>query len=474
MNLWALYAKNFIEKIRNVDIPDEALMGSFDVVNLFTTTPVTEALQVLRQRLEEDDKLPDRTHHSVDTLMEMVTVCTQNTYFQFGTDFYKQVRGMAMGSPLSPVLCNIYLEHLENRAINSFITKPILFCRYVDDIFFVWPEGVCSIEEFHTHLNAQSTDIKFTIEKEVNGTIPFLDVLVKRNNHKLETEVYRKATDSGLYLQYDSNHPKAVKNGIVNTMLHRAETHSSTPSNYNQEVKKIDEILIRNKYPPKLIKNIKEKRKNKLKTTAEEKKPDATIVLPYIPRLSEKIKKLGNKNNIRVVFKSKETIKSKIVNFKPKSKKLSPKEVIYNIPCECGKSYIGETGRTVEVRLKEHQASVKKCDPDISKLTEHKLKTGHRFKWEDVKVIGKESNWRKRKIHEAAEILKGADKVISTPSFEIDPVWRPLIHNTRLRPKYKATENPPVRRSARLRARVQPITAPERTTRQRRTWQDGQ
>jgi hypothetical protein len=167
-------------------------MGSFDVVNLFTTTPVTEALQVLRQRLEENDKLPDCTHHSVDTLMEVVIVCTQNTYFQFGTDFYKQVRGMAMGKPLSPVLCNTYLEYLENQAINRFTTKPIIFFRYVDDNFFVWPENVCSIEDSHTHLNAQSTDIKFTIEKEVNGTIPFLDVLVKRNNHKLETEVYKK------------------------------------------------------------------------------------------------------------------------------------------------------------------------------------------------------------------------------------------------------------------------------------------
>jgi hypothetical protein len=65
------------------------------------------------------------------------------------------------------------------------------------------------------------------------------------------------------------------------------------------------------------------------------------------------------------------------------------------------------TGSSVEVRLKEHQEPITKCDPAISKLTEHKLKTGQRFKWEEVKIIRKESNWRKRKIHEMAEILKG-------------------------------------------------------------------
>ena len=115
------------------------------------------------------------------------------------------------------------------------------------------------------------------------------------------------------------------------------------------------------------------------------------------------------------------------------------------------------------MRLKEHQASIKKCDPDISKLTEHSIKTGHRFKWEDAKVIGKEIDWRKRKVHEAAEILKGAEKVISTPSFEIDPVWRPLIRKTRLRPKYKRSEVAPVRRSARIRA--QQAVGPEVTRR---------
>jgi hypothetical protein len=65
------------------------------------------------------------------------------------------------------------------------------------------------------------------MKKEVDGVLPFLDVLVRRKENKIETEVYTKATDSGLYLQYDCNHLKTVKNGTLNNMLHRAETHSS-------------------------------------------------------------------------------------------------------------------------------------------------------------------------------------------------------------------------------------------------------
>jgi hypothetical protein len=104
----------------------------------------------------------------------------------------KQVRGVAMGSPLSPVICNLFLEELESRDINSFDPTPTVFLRYVDDIFFLWSESTRPIEEFHQHLNNQNASITFAVEKEVEGVIPFVDVLVKRRNQKIETEVYSR------------------------------------------------------------------------------------------------------------------------------------------------------------------------------------------------------------------------------------------------------------------------------------------
>jgi hypothetical protein len=102
-------------------------------------------------------------------------------------------------------------------------------------------------------------------------------------------------------------------------------------------------------------------------------------------------------------------------------------QVIYNIQYACGISYIGEIGRNLDTRVKEHKASLKREDPDISKLTEHSINMGHRFKFEETKVIGKEANWRQRKIREASEILKGGENIISTPSFAIYAIWSPLI-----------------------------------------------
>jgi hypothetical protein len=61
--------------------------------------------------------------------MVMITVCVMNTYFQFNENYYSQKKGMAMGSPLSPVLCNIFMEELEEKAILSYKTKPLVWKR---------------------------------------------------------------------------------------------------------------------------------------------------------------------------------------------------------------------------------------------------------------------------------------------------------------------------------------------------------
>jgi hypothetical protein len=194
---------------------------------------------------------------------------------------------MAMGSPLSPVLCNMYMEDLEEKAMSTFHVKPYIILRYVDDMFYEWPEDVCPVKDFFDHLNQQSPHIKFTMETE-NGILSFLDVKVIKSNGRITTEVYRKKTDSGLYLQYDSNHPKPVKNGTVNTLLHRAETHSTLNVAKEREVELVKRTLVRNKISRASWENIKNKRKNK-KDEGKKTKPDGTLIIPYIARLGKKL-----------------------------------------------------------------------------------------------------------------------------------------------------------------------------------------
>jgi hypothetical protein len=158
-----------------------------------------------------------------------------------------------------------------------------------------------------------------------------------------------------------------------------------------------------------------------------------TICTPYVPGLSERIKKICTKVNIRTVFSSKNTLKSRLVNTKPKSLETYKKDVIYSIPCECGLNYIGETSRPLEVRVREHQRRVEQRDPGSSKLADHALEERHNITWDDAKVIGRETQWKKRQIHEAAEMAKLNYKTISQSSFDLDKIWNPLLRMSKLK-----------------------------------------
>ena len=112
-------------------------MVSLGVVSLFTKIPTDETLAVVRDKLTADPLLEERTCTPIDNLMEMLTFCVETTYFEIGSDIYRQEEGLAMGSPLSPVLVNIYMEYFEEIALGSTSQKPSMWLRYVDDTFIL-------------------------------------------------------------------------------------------------------------------------------------------------------------------------------------------------------------------------------------------------------------------------------------------------------------------------------------------------
>ena len=113
-------------------------MVSFVVVSLFTNVPVDETCNIIREKLLEDTNLHERTQLSVVEIVDLLKLCLSTTCFQWRDDFYEQTSGAAMGSPLSPVLANIFMEHFEQNALTNSALVPKLWKRYVDDIFAVW------------------------------------------------------------------------------------------------------------------------------------------------------------------------------------------------------------------------------------------------------------------------------------------------------------------------------------------------
>jgi hypothetical protein len=127
----------------------------------------------------------------------LALVCLRTTYFQGDDGFYPQKEGMAMGSFLSPIVSNIYVEHFAQLAVDSVQDKPSLWLRYVDYTFVIWPHGAEGIQNFLTHLNSLRPAIQFTMEIESEEMIPFLDILVKKTGTALTMKIYRKPTHTG-------------------------------------------------------------------------------------------------------------------------------------------------------------------------------------------------------------------------------------------------------------------------------------
>ena len=117
-----------------------------------------------------------------------------------------------MGSPLGPALANIFMCSFESKWLrdcpNGF--KPVFYRRYVDDIFalFSSPDHA---DKFKEYLSSKHPNINFSLEKEKDSCLPFLDVNIFRENEKFATNVNRRKTFSGVYTNFKILYLKDIK-----------------------------------------------------------------------------------------------------------------------------------------------------------------------------------------------------------------------------------------------------------------------
>ena len=142
----------FAEEISNVDIQDDEVMLSFDVVSLFTAIPVDKACDYISNKLLNDDTLASRTSLNSNEIISLLYFVLSNNYFIYDDKIFKQIHGCAMGSPVSPLVANLCMEAIEEVAINTSEVQPKVWKRYVDDSFCIIKRNAAN--SFHTTLNS--------------------------------------------------------------------------------------------------------------------------------------------------------------------------------------------------------------------------------------------------------------------------------------------------------------------------------
>ena len=175
-----------------------------------------------------DKTLPKRTSMDVDTNMLLDQFCLNNTSFLYGGQPYQQLDGVAMGSPLSPVVADIFMVDLEEKAIAGAgeDIAPSVWKRYVNDVLSVVKRDKGQL--LLDHLNKQHEKIRFTMEEERDGSLPFTDISFSRDEYgQVMREVYRKPTHTNRYVQrFTSHHPESAKSGVIDCLIKRAATVS--------------------------------------------------------------------------------------------------------------------------------------------------------------------------------------------------------------------------------------------------------
>jgi len=128
-------SQEFATEMASVLIDEGDCFVSHDVVSLFTNTPISEALEIIRNQLENDKRLKDTTNLEIDDIMELLEFVMTTTYFTFWGVIYQQRFGTVMGTPVSPIIANLFMEWLEQRAIATAPVncRPRLWKRFMDD-----------------------------------------------------------------------------------------------------------------------------------------------------------------------------------------------------------------------------------------------------------------------------------------------------------------------------------------------------
>ena len=116
--------QDFVEQVRHITpVPGEYL-SSYDVSALFTSVPIDPVLKIIMDLLVKDPTLKDRTVIGIDDTILLFEFCLKNTYFSFQGQFFEQVEGAAMGSPVSPIVANLYMEYLEQKSLSTAPHPP--------------------------------------------------------------------------------------------------------------------------------------------------------------------------------------------------------------------------------------------------------------------------------------------------------------------------------------------------------------
>jgi hypothetical protein len=242
---------DFLRKIETIKgngpLPPDAILCTMDVSGLYTNIPTQEGIAACRSSLEHT-MAPEK----VDSFCELMEIVLTHNNFIFGDDHYIQTSGTSMGTKMAPSMACLFMGVLESQLLSSSRKAPLMWTRYIDDIFFIWTHGTEELALFVEMCNNYHHSIKFTSESSAKE-VPFLDVMVSISGGTLHTDLYSKPTDSHQFLHWTSCHPKHTKRSLPYGLAFRLNRICSTPEKLQLRATELTGFLKERGYSSRLI-----------------------------------------------------------------------------------------------------------------------------------------------------------------------------------------------------------------------------
>ncbi len=282
-----------IHAIEQLKIPEDnkkiLTLATLDVKALYPLIPHGIRVAFALQQAITTHPPSSKTHPLKTMLREMLTLILQGNTFEFTAKHFKQVKDVAMGTPVAPTLANFFMGKVEKDALLSWTrTQPIVWLRFIDDILVILEDTPEILEALVSHLNKQVSSIKFTSEYSQNS-IDFLDLTIFKGPRYEKTGIldirpYSKAIDAHAYLYFSSAHHKSIIRGLVKGEMIRVLRRSLSPEIFAQGMRDLEQWFLDRGYRKLLLREIAatirfSDRQGYLTHKANRALPDCTTIL---------------------------------------------------------------------------------------------------------------------------------------------------------------------------------------------------